>query len=112
MSYDRLGDILIAYGIITRDQLHRLLTEQVKQHMRLGDLLVLKGILTQSAVSRLLQIQEGLRDKDNRRRVLALADLALISHNRKNVVSARDEIQAKADKISDEYPTIFRKQKG
>jgi len=44
----RLGEILIAEGVITKDQLHIALTEQRKVHEPLGKLLVSLGFATES----------------------------------------------------------------
>jgi hypothetical protein len=53
----RLGDILVANGQITREQLAAALASQRQSGRRLGDELVAAGYVTRSVVSRALRIQ-------------------------------------------------------
>lgn len=53
----RLGDILVANGQITREQLAAALASQRQSGRRLGDELVAAGHVTRSVVSRALRIQ-------------------------------------------------------
>jgi hypothetical protein len=53
----RLGDILVANGQITRDQLASALASQRQSGLRLGEELVAAGYVTRSVISRALRIQ-------------------------------------------------------
>lgn len=44
MAYMRLGDLLIASGVITQEQLDKALAVQKETHQRLGDVLMQKCI--------------------------------------------------------------------
>jgi hypothetical protein len=56
----RLGDILVANGQITREQLASALSTQRKSGRRLGDELVAAGYVSHSVVARALRIQRRL----------------------------------------------------
>jgi len=54
---DRLGDILIKEGLITREQLHQALTEQRASKHRLGYVLVKLGLVQEREITKLLARQ-------------------------------------------------------
>jgi type IV pilus assembly protein PilB len=54
---DRLGDILIKEGLITREQLHQALTEQRASKHRLGYVLVKLGLVQELEITKLLARQ-------------------------------------------------------
>ena len=56
----RLGEILVANGQITREQLASALSSQRQSGRRLGDELVAAGYVTRSVVARALRIQRRL----------------------------------------------------
>ncbi|NCB03963.1 MAG: type II secretion system protein GspE [Clostridia bacterium] len=57
----RLGDILIAQGVITESQLEATLQSQQKgKRARLGDLLIEAGVTTEGAIARALHVQLGI----------------------------------------------------
>ena len=47
MAYMRLGDLLIASGVITQEQLDKALAVQKETHQRLGDVLMQNGFITE-----------------------------------------------------------------
>ena len=51
MAYMRLGDLLIAAGAITQEQLEEALTIQKQKKERLGDVLIESNIITASISS-------------------------------------------------------------
>lgn len=108
-KYDKLGNILIAYGIITPEQLAVLLHEQKYLKVLLGDILQLKNAINKDQLKQALIIQGKLRSKNKRTQTLALADLAIKAYNRQRIIEKRNELRKKADKISNEYPIYFRK---
>jgi type IV pilus assembly protein PilB len=57
---ERVGDILLAKGIITEEQLKSALEEQKKTHEKLGQLLIQKGIISPSVLSQALSTQTNI----------------------------------------------------
>ena len=64
MAYMRLGDLLIASGVITQEQLDKALTVQKETHQRLGDVLMQNGFITERNLIDALQIQLGVEFVD------------------------------------------------
>ena len=64
MAYMRLGDLLVAAGTITREQLERALDIQKETRQRLGDVLVQNGIITEQDLISALEIQLGVEFVD------------------------------------------------
>lgn len=60
MNYMRLGDLLIAAGVIGADQLQEALTIQKKTRERLGDVLIENGMITERQLIEALQMQLGV----------------------------------------------------
>lgn len=60
MAYMRLGDLLIAAGAITDEQLQAALQAQKTSGQRLGDLLIDSGVITQHQLIDALQMQLGV----------------------------------------------------
>ena len=60
MAYMRLGDLLVASGVITEEQLEQALDIQKKTKQRLGDVLIQSGIITEQHLIEALQIQLGV----------------------------------------------------
>lgn len=60
MAYMRLGDLLIAAGAITEEQLQTALQTQKQSGQRLGDVLIDSGIITQRQLIDALQMQLGV----------------------------------------------------
>lgn len=56
MAYMRLGDLLIAAGAITQEQLEEALTIQKQKKERLGDVLIESNIITERQLIEALQI--------------------------------------------------------
>jgi len=54
---DRLGDLLVKEGLITRDQLGQALTEQRSSGMRLGYALVKLGFVQELEITKMLAKQ-------------------------------------------------------
>ena len=64
MAYMRLGDLLIASGVITQEQLDKALAVQKETHQRLGDVLMQNGFITERNLIDALQIQLGVEFVD------------------------------------------------
>ena len=64
MAYKRLGDLLIAAGAITEEELNRGLELQKGTKDRLGDVLVKNGIITEDEVIEALTMQLGIQYVD------------------------------------------------
>ena len=60
MAYMRLGDLLIAAGAITDEQLQSALQAQKTSGQRLGDVLIDSGVITQRQLIDALQLQLGV----------------------------------------------------
>jgi len=60
MAYMRLGDLLIAAGAITQEQLEEALTIQKQTKERLGDVLIENNIITERQLIEALQMQLGV----------------------------------------------------
>ena len=60
MAYMRLGDLLIAAGAITDEQLQAALKTQKSSGQRLGDVLIDSGVITQRQLIDALQMQLGV----------------------------------------------------
>lgn len=60
MAYMRLGDLLIAAGAITQEQLEEALTIQKQKKERLGDVLIETNIITERQLIEALQMQLGV----------------------------------------------------
>jgi hypothetical protein len=56
----RLGDILIAFGQLTRDQLNETLDQQKMSIKKIGELLVERGLVQQNYVEHGLRLQQIL----------------------------------------------------
>ena len=59
MAYMRLGDLLVASGVITNEQLNKALELQKKSKQRLGDVLIENKFITEQHLIEALQIQLG-----------------------------------------------------
>ena len=57
MAYMRLGDLLVASGVITNEQLNKALELQKKSKQRLGDVLIENKFITEQHLIEALQIQ-------------------------------------------------------
>ena len=64
MAYMRLGDLLVASGMISQEQLEQALKLQKETKQRLGDVLVSSGIITEQHLIEALQIQLGVEFVD------------------------------------------------
>ena len=60
MAYMRLGDLLIAAGVIQQDQLQEALSIQKQTRERLGDVLIENGMITEQQLIEALQMQLGV----------------------------------------------------
>lgn len=61
MAYMRLGDLLVASGTITGQQLERALALQKETKQRLGDVLIQNGFITEAQLIDALRVQQLLR---------------------------------------------------
>lgn len=64
MAYMRLGDLLVASGVISEQQLDQALKLQKNTKQRLGDVLIQSGIITEQHLIEALQIQLGVEFVD------------------------------------------------
>lgn len=64
MAYMRLGDLLIAAGMLSREQLGEALEQQKVSKERLGDLLIKSGAITEQQLIEVLQLQLGVEYVD------------------------------------------------
>ena len=64
MKYKRLGDVLLAAGLVTEAQIDEALKKQKETKMRLGDQLIAMGYLTQKELIETLQMQLGIEFVD------------------------------------------------
>ncbi len=64
MAYMRLGDLLIAAGTITQEELEKGLALQKEQKGRLGEVLISNGIITEQQLIEALQMQLGIEFVD------------------------------------------------
>ena len=64
MAYMRLGDLLIAAGVIRQDQLQAALSIQKQTRERLGDVLIQNSFITERNLIDALQIQLGVEFVD------------------------------------------------
>ena len=60
MAYMRLGDLLIAAGVISQSQLSEALSIQKQTRERLGDVLIENGMITEQQLIEALQMQLGV----------------------------------------------------
>lgn len=60
MAYKRLGEVLLAAGVISEEDLNRALAEQQKTKKRLGTTLIDTGIITEPQLIEALEIQLGV----------------------------------------------------
>ena len=64
MAYMRLGDLLVASGVITPEQIEEALKIQKETHQRLGDVLIQNSFITERNLIDALQIQLGVEFVD------------------------------------------------
>ena len=64
MAYMRLGELLLAAGTITQEELEKGLKLQKEQKGRLGDVLISNGIITEQELIEALQMQLGIEFVD------------------------------------------------
>ena len=64
MAYKRLGDLLIAAGTITEEELERGLAIQKETKERLGEALISHNIITEDQLIEALQMQLGIEFVD------------------------------------------------
>ncbi|MDR0838532.1 MAG: GspE/PulE family protein, partial [Oscillospiraceae bacterium] len=75
----RLGDILVAQGLITEEQLLFALEEQKKRRARLGQCLVSSGFITDAEIARALNVQLGVEMVELRGMRIAPEVVGLVS---------------------------------
>jgi len=107
-----LGNILLEWGLITKEQLTKALQEQetLRGDDLLGRLLVAGGACTAEDIDMAMSAQASMRATGKTKRALAVADLALERHRRDSIIQRRDRIIQQAEQvhrsISNDYPTI------
>jgi len=74
----RLGELLVAEGIISQQQLHEALREHRRTKERLGTVLARRGLVTEDRLVELLSREHGLPSMDLRQQTFAAEILALV----------------------------------
>ncbi|HSV31737.1 MAG TPA: ATPase, T2SS/T4P/T4SS family [Atribacteraceae bacterium] len=59
LNSNRLGEVLLAKGKVTPEQIREAIEEQGRSHLRLGDILRKKGLITEKDLSQALADQDG-----------------------------------------------------
>jgi hypothetical protein len=77
-EYRRLGELLLAENMITREQLVEALQAQIMTGQRLGEILVFMGALDEDAMAKVLATQYGLDQVDVRKLTPQPEALALV----------------------------------
>jgi len=77
-SRARLGELLVAEGIISQQQLHEALREHRRSKERLGAVLVRRGLVTEERLVEVLSREHGLPSVDVRSQSIAPDVLALV----------------------------------
>jgi len=108
-----LGNILLEWGLITREQLERALKEQetLRGDDLLGKLLVAGGACTHEEIDMAMSAQASLRAGGKAKRAMAVADLALERRRRGSIIQRRDRIVAQGARVEksitgDGYPAV------
>jgi hypothetical protein len=108
-----IGSILLAMGVITEEQLDRVIEEQqrLREDTLLGKLLVANGYCTAQQLEIAIAAQEGMRSEDKASNAIALADVALSRHRRPSVIKQRKRIMEKGQEAvksitRDDYPAV------
>jgi hypothetical protein len=106
-DYTVLGSILVSLGCISEKALQDVLSEQrVTVSPKLGDILVLKGLISEEQLDHALRLQKRMRGKNNYKKSIAVADMAIRRHRRESGIAKRSELKKKVDKITSEYPDL------
>jgi type IV pilus assembly protein PilB len=77
-SRARLGELLVAEGIISQDQLHEALREHRRSKERLGTVLARRGLVTEERLVEVLSREHGLPSVDVRQQPIPADILALV----------------------------------
>ncbi len=74
----RLGELLVAEGVISQEQLHEALREHRRSKERLGAVLARRGLVTEERLVELLSREHGLPSVDIRQQVIGPEILGLV----------------------------------
>jgi hypothetical protein len=108
-----LGNILLEWGVITKDQLDKALEEQ--QYLRgddlLGRLLIAAGACGEDEIRTAMSAQLSMRAAGSHKSAMAVADLALERRRRDSLIVRRNHIIEQGEKIrksitGDGHPAI------
>jgi hypothetical protein len=90
-----IGNILLAMGAVTEEQLRATLKEQrrLREDQMLGKLLVASGIVSTSQLERAMETQRVMRSKKKVNAAMAVADVAIARHRRDSIIATRERIQ-------------------
>jgi len=79
-----LGNILVDMGLITRDRLDEVVSEQQRAtvEMLMGKLMIADGILSEEQLAQALEIQRGLRSKHKYERAMAMSEVASFTNSK------------------------------
>jgi len=107
-----LGNILLDWGLVSRDQLDHAIYEQktLKGDALLGKLLIANGFCTETDIVEAMVAQASLRAAGKHQAAMAVANFALKRKRRDSIVVQQDRIIKKGEEvmksITDEYPVI------
>lgn len=108
-----LGNILLEWGVITKDQLKQALEEQ--QHLRgdalLGRLLIAAGACGEDEIRTAMSAQISMREVGRHKSAMAVADLALERRRRKSLIVRRNNLIERGEQVrktitGDGHPAI------
>src|SRR5439155_228389 len=77
-SRARIGELLVAEGVISQDQLHEALREHRRSKERLGSVLARRGLVTEERLVEVLSKEHGLPSVDVRQQPVPAEILALV----------------------------------
>src|SRR5204863_6806252 len=78
MNRARIGELLVAEGVISQDQLHEALREHRRSKERLGSVLARRGLVTEERLVEVLSKEHGLPSVDVRQQPVPAEILALV----------------------------------
>lgn len=96
-----LGNILLEWEIITKEELDLALEEQrtLRGDDLLGKLLVANGACNEDEISIAMSAQASMRAKGKHKRAMACADLAMERHRRDSMIVKRNNVIEKAERV-------------
>lgn len=96
-----LGNILLEWEVITKDQLELALQEQetLRGDDLLGKLLIASGACSEEEIRTAMSAQASMRASKKHKCAMAVADLALERRRRESMIIRRNNIIEKAEQV-------------